>query len=191
MVQAAGMYNTLLASDDPALVVEVLNGYRSKEALPTNLAEMRVPLGVPEVLREGSDVTVVSYGATLKIALDAAEMLARVGVDTEVIDVQTLLPFDREHVIVDSLAKTNRVLFLDEDVPGGTTAYMMQQVLEEQGGWLTLDAPPKTLSAQPHRAAYGSDGDYFSKPSREDIFDAVYGLMHDCDPEGYPEFWKG
>jgi pyruvate/2-oxoglutarate/acetoin dehydrogenase E1 component/TPP-dependent pyruvate/acetoin dehydrogenase alpha subunit len=190
MTQAAGMYNTLLAGDDPALVIEVLNGYRVKEKLPANVGDFTVPLGVPEVIREGSDVTVVTYGALCRIALEAAEMLARAGIEVELIDVQTLLPFDLPGRIVQSLKKTNRVLFLDEDVPGGATAYMLQQVLEVQGGYAWLDGPPKTLSAQPHRPAYGSDGDYFSKPNREEIFEAVYAMMHEADPEGYPELFR-
>ena len=190
MTQAAGFYNTLLRSDDPALVVEVLNGYRVKEKLPANIGDFTVPLGVPEVLREGTDVTVVTYGALCRIALEAAEQLAQVGIEVELIDVQTLLPFDREHRIVESLKKTNRLLALDEDVPGGATAYMLQQVLEEQGGYDWLDAAPRTLAAQEHRPAYGSDGDYLSKPNRESIFDAVYALMHEADPRRFPVFYK-
>lgn len=186
MTQAAGFYNTILSSDDSALVVEVLNGYRVKERLPANIGDMTVPLGVPEVLRPGTDLTVVTYGALCRIALEAAEQLARVGVEAEVVDVQTLLPFDREGRIVESLKKTNRVLFLDEDVPGGGTAYMLQQVLEAQGGYDWLDAPPRTLSAQEHRPAYGSDGDYWSKPNRETIFDAAYDLMQAADPRRFP-----
>jgi pyruvate/2-oxoglutarate/acetoin dehydrogenase E1 component/TPP-dependent pyruvate/acetoin dehydrogenase alpha subunit len=190
MTQAAGFYNTLLQGDDPALVVEVLNAYRLKERLPANIGELSVPLGVPEVLREGSDVTVVTYGALCRIASEAADLLARVGVEIELIDVQTLLPFDLPGRIAQSLRKTNRVLFLDEDVPGGTTAYMLQQVLEVQGGFAWLDAPPRTLSAQAHRPAYGSDGDYFSKPNREQIVETVYEMMHEGDPEGYPIFFR-
>jgi 2-oxoisovalerate dehydrogenase E1 component len=190
MTRAAGFYNTLLASDDPGLVVEVLNGYRVKERLPSNLAEMKVPLGVPEVLREGSDVTLVTYGAMCRIALEAAEQLARTGIEVEVLDVQTLLPFDRHGRILESLKKTNRVIFTDEDVPGGASAYMLQQVLEEQGGYRWLDSEPRTVSSQPHRPAYGSDGDYFSKPNREDLFDAVYELMHECRPADFPVFWR-
>ncbi|MEM7049459.1 MAG: thiamine pyrophosphate-dependent enzyme [Acidobacteriota bacterium] len=186
MTRAAAMYNTLLQADDPALVVEVLNGYRTKEPMPTNIGDMTLELGVPEVLREGTDVTLVTYGACCRIAETAAEQLSRVGIEVEILDVQTLLPFDRHGRIVQSLEKTHRVLFLDEDVPGGTTAFMMQQVLEEQGGWNWLDAPPRTLAARPHRPAYGSDGDYFSKPNREDVFAAVYELMHDCDPVRFP-----
>lgn len=187
MTQAAGMYNLLLQGDDPGIVVEVLNGYRLKERLPTNVGEFTVPLGVPEVLREGTDVTVVTYGACCRIALEAAEALARVGVETEVIDVQTLLPFDRDARIVESLKKTNRLLCLDEDVPGGASASMLQQILEMQGGYQWLDAAPRTLAAEAHRPAYGSDGDYWSKPNRESIFDAVYAIAHESDPRRWPE----
>jgi pyruvate/2-oxoglutarate/acetoin dehydrogenase E1 component/TPP-dependent pyruvate/acetoin dehydrogenase alpha subunit len=190
MTQGAGFYNTLLAGDDPGLVIEVLNGYRVKEKLPANIGELTVPLGVPEVLREGDDVTVVTYGALCRIALEAAELLSRVGVEVELIDVQTLLPFDLSGRIAESIRKTNRVLFLDEDVPGGATAYMLQQVLEVQGGFAWLDSPPRTLSAQAHRPAYGSDGDYFSKPNREQIVETVYEMMHEADPEGYPIFFR-
>ncbi len=190
MTQAAGFYNTLLQGDDPALVVEVLNAYRLKERLPANIGELAVPLGVPEVLRPGADVTVVTYGALCRIALEAADLLARMGIEIELIDVQTLLPFDLQGRIAQSLQKTNRVLFLDEDVPGGATAYMLQQVLEVQGGYAWLDAPPRTLSAQAHRPAYGSDGDYFSKPNREQIVETVYEMMHEGDPEGYPIFFR-
>ena len=177
MVQAAGMYNTLLAAQEPALVVECLNGYRLKENLPTNLATFKVPLGIPEVVREGSDITLVSYGSTLRLVQHAAETLARLGVDAEVVDVQTLLPFDREHRILESLKKTNRILFIDEDVPGGATAYMYQQVMEIQGGYRWLDATPRTLSAKAHRPAYGSDGDYYSKPNVDDIIEAIRNMM--------------
>ena len=186
MVQAAGMFNTLLRSDDPALLIEVLNGYRLKERLPDNIGEFTVPLGQPEVIRAGQDVTLVTYGACCRLAIEAAEMLTQVGIDLEVIDVQTLDPFDLEGRGRASLEKTNRIVFLDEDVPGGTTAYMMQQVLEAQGGFDWLDAPPRTLSAQAHRPAYGSDGDYFSKPNREQIFSTVYDLMHHTDPSRFP-----
>ncbi|OQC34730.1 MAG: 2-oxoisovalerate dehydrogenase subunit beta [Acidobacteria bacterium ADurb.Bin051] len=177
MTRAAAFYNTLLAGDDPGIVVEVLNGYRLKEQLPVNIGEIRLPLGVPEVLRSGRDATVVTYGACCRIALEAAELLAEAGIDAEVIDVQTLLPFDREGVIGRSLQKTHRVLFLDEDVPGGATAYMMRQVLEEQGAFWWLDAPPRTLTGAAHRPAFGSDGDYFSKPNRESVYAAVEALV--------------
>jgi 2-oxoisovalerate dehydrogenase E1 component len=190
MTQAAGFYNTLLRSDDSGIVVEVLNGYRQKEKLPSNIGDFTVPLGVPEVLREGQDVTVVTYGPLCRIAMEAAERLAGLGIEIELIDVQTLLPFDLHGRIVESLKKTNRVLFLDEDVPGGTSAFMMQQVLEVQGGYAWLDAAPRTLAAKEHRAAYGSDGDYFSKPNRESVFEAVYDLMHEADPASFPVFYR-
>jgi pyruvate/2-oxoglutarate/acetoin dehydrogenase E1 component/TPP-dependent pyruvate/acetoin dehydrogenase alpha subunit len=190
MTRAAGFYNTLLAGDDPGLVVEVLNGYRAKERLPSNLADFRLPLGEPEVLRAGRDVTLVTYGACCRIAAEAAEQLARVGVEVEIVDVQTLLPFDRSGRIVESVKRTGRVVFLDEDVPGGATAYMLQQVIEAAGGFWWLDSPPVTVTARPHRPAYGSDGDYFSKPGREDVFDAVYALMHEASPRRFPRFTR-
>jgi len=190
MTQAAGFYNTLLAGDDPALVIEVLNAYRLKEKLPANIGEMRVPLGVPEVLREGTDVTVVTYGACCRLALEAAQKLAEVGIEVEVIDVQTLLPFDLHGRILESLKKTNRVLFLDEDVPGGATAYMMQQALDVQGGFAWLDSAPRTLAGKEHRPSYGSDGDYFSKPNRESVFEAIYEILHESDPGSFPIFYR-
>ena len=186
MTRAAGFYNTLLKSNEPAVVVEVLNGYRVKERLPDNIGEFTVPLGVPEVIREGSDLTLVTYGACCRIALDAADKLSKAGIEVEVVDVQSLLPFDVHGKIVDSLKKTNRVLFLDEDVPGGTSAYMMQEVIEKQGGYFHLDSPARTLSGKAHRPAYGSDGDYWSKPNAETIFDAVYEMMNEVDPGKYP-----
>jgi pyruvate/2-oxoglutarate/acetoin dehydrogenase E1 component len=186
MTRAAAAYNTLLLGDDPGLVVEVLNGYRLKERLPDNIGEITMALGVPEVLREGEDLTIVTYGASCWVALRAAALLAQVGIEVEVLDVQSLLPFDRHGRILESLKKTSRILFLDEDVPGGTTAYMMQQVLEKQGGFYWLDAEPRTLSAAEHRPAYGTDGNYFSKPSAEDVFDAVYAMMHESNPAHYP-----
>jgi pyruvate/2-oxoglutarate/acetoin dehydrogenase E1 component/TPP-dependent pyruvate/acetoin dehydrogenase alpha subunit len=185
-VKASGFYNTLLRSDDAALVVEVLNEYRKKEALPDNIGEYTLPLGVPEILRSGKDLSVVTYGACCEIALDAARLLESLGIEVEVIDVQTLLPFDRPGVIVSSLQKTNRVLFLDEDVPGGATAYMLQEVLERQGGYQWLDSPPRTLSGKAHRPAYGSDGDYFSKPNREQIVETVYAIVREARPSQYP-----
>jgi pyruvate/2-oxoglutarate/acetoin dehydrogenase E1 component/TPP-dependent pyruvate/acetoin dehydrogenase alpha subunit len=187
MTRAAGFYNTLLKADEPAIVVEVLNGYRVKERLPDNIGEFTVPLGVPEVIREGKDMTIVTYGACCRIALDAADKLSKVGIDAEVIDVQSLLPFDIHGKIVESLKKTSRVLFLDEDVPGGTSAYMMQEVIEKQGGYFHLDSPARTLSGKAHRPAYGSDGDYWSKPNAETIFDAAYEMMHEVDPASYPK----
>ncbi|WKZ39926.1 MAG: transketolase C-terminal domain-containing protein [Anaerolineales bacterium] len=188
MTRAAGFYNTLLKSDEPAIVVEVLNGYRVKERLPENIGEIALPLGVPETLREGKDVTIVTYGACCRIVMDAADKLSKVGIDVEVIDVQSLMPFDIHGKIVESLKKTNRILFVDEDVPGGATAYMMQEVIEKQGGYFHLDSPARTLSAKSHRPAYGSDGDYWSKPNSETIFDTVYEMMHEVDPTAYPLF---
>ncbi len=177
MVQAAGMYNTLLQSNDPAIVIECLNGYRLKEKLPNNLLEFSVPLGIPEIINEGTDITIVSYGSTLRIIEEAIVRLALEGISVELIDVQTLLPFDINHSIVKSLQKTNRILFVDEDVPGGATAYMFTQVMEEQGGYKWLDASPRTLAAKAHRPGYGSDGDYFSKPNTEDVIEAVRAVM--------------
>lgn len=190
MVQAAGFYNTLLRSDEPALLVEVLNGYRLKEKLPDNIGEFTMPLGMPEVLRAGTDVTIVTYGAMCRIVLEAAEDLAQCGIEAEVIDVQTLLPFDLHGVILESLKKTNRIVFADEDVPGGTSAYMMQEVLEKQGGYYWLDSEPRTIPSKPHRPAYGSDGDYWSKPNVETVFEGVYELMKEVDPGKYPLFFK-
>ncbi|SDK43713.1 Pyruvate/2-oxoglutarate/acetoin dehydrogenase complex, dehydrogenase (E1) component [Catalinimonas alkaloidigena] len=186
MTQAAGFYNVLLQADDPALVIESLNAYRLKERLPDNVGEFTIPLGVPEVLRAGQDLTVVTYGSMCRIVLDAAEQLAEYGIDCEVIDVQTLSPFDIHHSIVESVKKTNRVIFADEDVPGGASAYMMQQVIEGQGAYRYLDSEPRTLSARAHRPAYGSDGDYFSKPNLEDVFELAYALMHEADPQRFP-----
>ena len=190
MTQAAGFYNTLLKSDEPGLVVEVLNGYRVKERLPDNLAEFTVPLGVPEVIRAGDDLTLVTYGATCRIVMDAADLLSRSGIEAEVIDVQSLMPFDLHGRILESLKKTSRIIFIDEDVPGGATAYMLQEVLEKQGGYFWLDSPPRTLPAQPHRPAYGSDGDYWSKPNVETVFEAAYEMMHEVEPERWPVFYK-
>ena len=177
MTQAVGMYNTLLRSNDPGLVVECLNGYRLKEKLPANLTEFTVPLGVPELIREGEDITIVSYGSTLRIVLEAAQTLETQGISCEVVDVQTLLPFDIHHVILGSLKKTNRILFVDEDVPGGAAAYMFNKVMEEQGGYRYLDVSPRTLTGKAHRPAYGSDGDYFSKPNAEEIETIVRQMM--------------
>jgi 2-oxoisovalerate dehydrogenase E1 component len=188
MTQAAGFYNTLLQSDDPAIVVEVLNGYRVKERRPENIGEFTVPLGIPEILREGADVTVVTYGATCRVALDAADLLQKTGISAEIIDVQTLLPFDVHGVILESVKKTARAVFVDEDVPGGASAYMMQQTVERMGAYEYLDSEPRTISAQAHRPAYGSDGDYWSKPGREQIFEVVYQMMHEADPANYPLF---
>ena len=187
MTQAAGMYNTLFRGDNPAVVVEVLNGYRLKERMPDNIGEFTVPLGVPEVLREGRDVTVVTYGACCGIAMEAARDLEGLGISVEIIDVQTLNPFDVDHTIVRSLEKTHAVLFLDEDMPGGASAFMMQEVLENQNGWWSLDAAPRTLAASPNRPAYGPDGDYFTKPNREAIVSRVYGIMRERRPDQFPE----
>lgn len=178
-VQAAGMYNTLLKSNDPGIVVESLNGYRLKEQLPDNLSEITVPLGVPEILEEGNDITIVSYGSTLRIVAEATERLRKKGIQAEVIDVQTLLPFDIHHNIVESLKKTNRILFVDEDMPSAAAAYMFQQVIEIQNGYRWLDVAPRTLTAKNHRPAYASDGDYFSKPNAEDVIDAVLEMMEE------------
>ncbi len=190
MVQAAGFYNTMLQSDDPALIVECLNGYRLKERIPENVGEFTVSLGKPEILLEGTDVTIVTYGAMCRIVLEAAEQLSSLGISCEVIDVQTLNPFDIEHRILASVQKTNRVVFADEDVPGGASAYMMQKVLEEQGAYRYLDSPPVTITAAAHRPAYGSDGDYFSKPNTETVFDKVYALMAEYDPARFKDLYK-
>jgi pyruvate/2-oxoglutarate/acetoin dehydrogenase E1 component len=189
-VQAAGLYNTMLRSDEPALLVEVLNAYRQKERLPDNIGEITVPLGVPEVIREGTDVTLVTYGACCRIALESADKLSRLGIETELVDVQTLLPFDLHGHILESLKKTGHIIFVDEDVPGGTTAYMLQEVIEKQAGYYWLDSPPRTLPGAAHRPSYGSDGDYWSKPNVETIFEAVYELMHEVSPSDYPIFYK-
>jgi pyruvate/2-oxoglutarate/acetoin dehydrogenase E1 component len=177
MQQAAGMYNTLLQSDDAAIVIECLNGYRSKERLPSNMGEFTVPIGIAEVVRPGTDLTLVSYGSTFNLCAKACDTLAELGIHVELIDACTLLPFDRSAVCVESLKKTNRLLVVDEDVPGGASAYLLQQILEVQGGYRWLDAAPTTLTAKAHRPAYGSDGDYFSKPSVEDIVETVMGLV--------------
>lgn len=186
MTQAAGFYNTMLDSDDPALIVECLNGYRLKEQMPDNLAEIRTPLGIPETIRSGKHLTIVSYGSTLRVVMEAAEQLAEFGIEVEVIDPQSLLPFDIKHSIVESVKKTNRLLVVDEDVPGGASAFILQQIVEEQEAYRFLDSKPQTLSAKAHRPAYGSDGDYFSKPSAEDVFEQVYAIMHEFNPTEYP-----
>ncbi|HET8861329.1 alpha-ketoacid dehydrogenase subunit alpha/beta [Marivirga sp.] len=185
MTQAAGFYNTMLKSDDPALIIECLNGYRLKESLPENIGEFTVPLGQPEIIREGSDVTIVTYGSMCRVVMDAADQLAEQGISCEVIDVQTLLPFDINHSIVESIKKTNRVVFADEDVPGGATGFMMQKVLEEQKAYRFLDAQPITITSKEHRPAYASDGDYFSKPQVEDVFERVYEMMNEFNPEQF------
>jgi pyruvate/2-oxoglutarate/acetoin dehydrogenase E1 component/TPP-dependent pyruvate/acetoin dehydrogenase alpha subunit len=189
MTQAAGFYNTLLSSDDPGLVIEPLNGYRSKEKLPENLGEFKTPLGVPEVLLSGTDLTIVTYGSCVNLAIKACEELKEVGISAELIDVQTLLPFDNAHSIVASLKKTNRLLVIDEDVPGGASAFILQQIIENQKGYFHLDSEPRTLTAKPHRTAYGTDGDYFSKPSIEDMVEAAYRLMSEVAPQKYPNIF--
>jgi len=187
MTKAAGFYNTLLASDEPGIVIECLNGYRLKEKIPSNLGVFTTAVGIPEITKSGSDITIVTYGSTWRIVSEAAKELEKVEVSCEVIDVQSLLPFDINHSIVDSLKKTNKVIFIDEDVSSGATAYMMQKVLEEQKGYFYLDSEPKTISAKDHRPAYGEDGDYFSKPNIDDIFENVYAVMHNYNPTKYPE----
>ncbi len=189
MTQAAGFYNTMLESDDIAIIIESLNGYRLKEKLPENIGKVRVPLGQPEILKAGKDITIVTYGSMCRIVMDAAKQLSDFGIDAEVIDVQTLAPFDLNHDILKSLKKTNRIVFADEDVPGGATAYMMQKVLEEQGGYRYLDSKPLTISSKEHRPAYGSDGDYYSKPNTEEIFEKVYELMAETDPKSFPPLY--
>ena len=189
MTQAAGFYNTLLKSDEPGLIIERLNAYRYKEKMPSNVADITLPLGKPEVLEEGTDITIVTYAACIDIAKVAIDKLKASGISVELIDVQTLLPFDLHGVIINSLKKTNRVLFLDEDVPGGGTAYMMQQVLDAQGGYQYLDSKPVALSSKAHRPAYGADGDYFSKPNSEDVFKTVYEIMAESNPKKFPKFY--
>ena len=189
MTQAAGMYNTLLKSDEPALVIEPLNGYRFREPRPENIGEFTIPLGKPEILKEGKDLTIVTYGSCCRIAMDGAQQLTEFGIDAEIIDVQTLLPFDIDSVILESLKKTNKIMFFDEDVPGGATAYMMQKVIEEQKGFFQLDAEPRTLTAKAHRAAYSTDGDYFSNPNAEDVFEAAYNMMHEYQPGKFPKIF--
>ena len=186
LTDAAGFYNTLLKGDDPALIIEPLNAYRLKEKLPDNLGEFTVPLGIPKIKHEGEDITVVSYGSTLNLVKSVLPDLAGVGISVELIDVRTLLPFDRNHMIIDSLKKTNRILFVDEDVPGGATAFMMQQVIGEQKGYYHLDSEAKCLSSKAHRTAYASDGDYFTKPNAEDIFETIYGMMSEANVSEYP-----
>lgn len=188
MTKAAGFYNTLLEGDDPALIVECLNGYRLKEKLPNNLGEFKTPIGVVETVKNGNDITLVSYGSTLRIVRQAANELLEVGIDAEVIDAQSLLPFDLNHDTVKSIAKTNRLMVIDEDVPGGASAYLLNEILERQNAYQYLDSQPKTLTARAHRPAYGTDGDYFSKPSVEDVFENVYAMMHEVDPKKYPKF---
>ncbi|OFY85632.1 MAG: transketolase [Bacteroidetes bacterium RIFCSPLOWO2_12_FULL_35_15] len=189
MTQAAGFYNTFLCADEPALVIEPLNGYRLKEQLPSNIGEYKVPIGVVETINEGTDITLVTYGSCCRIALEAAKLLAEADISLEVIDIQTLLPFDINHSIVESVKKTNRLLVFDEDVPGGASAYMLQKIVEEQKAFQYLDSEPRTLTAKEHRPAYGTDGDYFSKPSADDVFDAVYEMMGETNPVKFPKIY--
>ena len=189
MTQAAGMYNTLLQGDDPALVIEPLKMYGLREPRPLNPGKYRVPLGIPEIIREGKHVSLVTYGSCVRIGQQAAEQLAEFGIGVELIDVQTLLPFDLDGRILESVRKTGRVVFFDEDVPGGATAYMMQKVLEEQKAWQWLDSEPMTISAHEHRPAYSSDGDYFSNPNAEDVFERIYAMMHNGDPDAFPRIY--
>ena len=189
MTQAAGFYNTMLRSDDPSVIIECLNGYRLKEKLPDNIGEFTVPLGTPEILKEGTDITVVTYGSMCRVVMEAAAELENYGISCEVIDVQTLLPFDLHHSILESIKKTNRVVFADEDVPGGATSFMMQQVLEEQNAYAYLDSKPVTITAKEHRPAYASDGDYFSKPNAEEVFERVYAILSEVDPSKFPSLY--
>ena len=189
MTKAAGFYNTLLQTDEPALVVECLNGYRLKEKMPTNLGEFKTPIGIVETIKKGSDITIVSYGSTLRLVEQAAKELLVSGIDCEIIDIQSLLPFDINHDIVKSITNTNRLLVIDEDVPGGASAYIMQQILDNQNAYDYLDSKPQTLTAKSHRPAYGTDGDYFSKPSVEDIYEKVYAMMSEVNPKKYPSLY--
>ena len=189
MTKAAGFYNTLMAADEPALVIEPLNGYRSKERMPSNLGLFREPLGIPDIVRQGKDLTLVSYGSTFNLCEIAAETLAQMGIEITLIDVQTLLPFDVNHLIVDSLKETNRLLIVDEDVSSGATGFMLDKILVEQNGYYHLDEEPATLSAKDHRPAYGTDGDYFSKPSIDDIVEKIYGMMQKTNPAAFPSIY--
>jgi transketolase len=189
LTQAAGMYNTLLQGDEPALVIESLNAYRLKEKMPLNLGTFTVPMGVPEILRNGEDVTIVTYGSMCRIVQEAANELSTMGIHCEIIDVQTLIPFDIHHTIIESIKKTNRVIFADEDVVGGATAYMMKKVIEDQQAWNYLDTEPKTITAQDNRPAYSTDGDYYSKPNADDVIDCVYGMMHESNPSKFPSLY--
>jgi len=189
MTQAAGMYNTLFRSDEPALVIECLNGYRIKERMPVNVGEFTVPLGKAEVVKHGRDVTVVSYGSTLRVVQEASAELEKMGISIEIVDPQTLQPFDEDHLCAQSLSKTNKLLVVDEDVPGGASAFILQQILEVQNGYYHLDGQPRTLTAKAHRPPYGSDGDYFSKPSADDVIEAVYAIMHEANPGVYPNLF--
>ena len=189
MTIASGFYNTLLEADEPALVIEPLNAYRLKEKQPGNFGEYKVALGIPEVLTEGTDITLVTYGSSVRVAQEAMKNLEKHGVSVELIDVQTLLPFDIHHSLVESLKKTNRLVVLDEDVPGGASAYILQNILQEQDGFKFLDSQPLTITSKAHRPAYGSDGDYFSKPNSDDVFDIIYNLMLEVNPLKYPSIY--
>ena len=189
MTKAAGFYNTLLECDEPALVVENLNGYRLKEKLPNNFGEFKTPIGFIETIKEGNDITVVSYGSTLKIVEDVVNDLLQVGIDIEIIDAQSLMPFDKNHDVLKSIQKTNRLIVIDEDVPGGASAYLLNHILEEQNAYEFLDSKPITLTAKDHRAAYGTDGDYFSKPNAEDIFESIYNIMREVNPSKYKKLY--
>jgi pyruvate/2-oxoglutarate/acetoin dehydrogenase E1 component len=189
MTKAAGFYNTLLSSDDPALVIEPLNGYRTKEKMPENIGEFNEPLGIPEIVKEGADLTLVSYGSTFNLCEVAAKQLLELGIDIELIDVQTLIPFDIHGIIAESIEKTNRLLIVDEDVSSGATAYILDKILVEQKAFYHLDGSPETLSAKDHRPAYGTDGDYFSKPSIDDIIEKVYAIMHEVNPNKFPSLY--
>jgi pyruvate/2-oxoglutarate/acetoin dehydrogenase E1 component/TPP-dependent pyruvate/acetoin dehydrogenase alpha subunit len=189
MTKAAGFYNTLLQTDEPALIVECLNGYRLKEKMPTNLTEFKTPIGIVETIKQGSDITLVSYGSTLRLVEQASKELLEIGIDCEIIDVQSLLPFDIENGILKSVKKTSRLLIIDEDVPGGASAYILQQIIDEQNAYEYLDSKPQTLASKPHRPAYGTDGDYFSKPSIEDIYEKIYEMMHESNPSKYPSLY--
>ena len=186
MTIAAGFYNTMLKSDQPALIIECLNGYRLKEKIPNNFGKFKTAVGQVEVLKEGSDITLVSYGSTLRIVEETAKELQEVGIEAEVIDIQSLIPFYLNHDILKSIKKTNRVVVIDEDVPGGCSSYILNEILNIQNAYEYLDSRPHTLTANEHRPAYGSDGDYFSKPSNEDIFEYVYAIMHEVNPEDFP-----
>ncbi len=187
MTKAAGFYNTLLESDQPAMVVECLNGYRLKEKEPANLGEFKTPVGIVETIKQGSDLTIVSYGSTLRIVEQAAKSLLEVDIDVEIIDIQSLIPFDLQKDISKSIEKTNRILIVDEDVPGGASAYILNEILQHQDVYQHLDSKPQTLTAKEHRPAYGTDGDYFSKPSADDVFEKVYSVFHEVDPTSYPK----
>ena len=187
MTKAAGFYNTLLESDQPAMVVECLNGYRLKEKEPANLGEFKTPVGIVETIKKGSDLTIVSYGSTLRIVEQAAKSLLEVDIDVEIIDIQSLIPFDLKKDISKSVENTNRLLIVDEDVPGGASAYILNEILEHQNIYQNLDSKPQMLTAKEHRPAYGTDGDYFSKPSADDVFEVVYAMFHEVDPTSYPK----